>query len=315
MAEDINQDMEMEDILSSIKNILEEDQALSSASEKQSDEVQALADADPSMGTTAPEDDVLELSPDMRVDDKVAEINLDAELDEIDVSSDITTDDAEVKVTLGTEDFDSDPFYEESEDLEKNTDVIMENDISPLAETETVSDTLPETISEPEVVSEPLPEIVPEPLSVPVAEPTAPIETVPVPEVKKEPENSATAVEASADSALDVSASIISNFAKLFSREEEPKKEETPITNKQEPIHFIGDGSKTIEDVVASVIKQIIGVEVAEHWKEGLDYNNLAHQEIAKQTKEWLDINLPSVVEKIVKQEIERVMAKVGNNQ
>ena len=120
--------------------------------------------------------------------------------------------------------------------------------------------------------------------------------------------------EVAADNAVDVSANIISNFAKMFSQEEKIF-EEPKIEKQAEAITAIGDGSKTIEDVVGSVIRQIIGEEVAANWKDGLDYNNLAHQEIQRQTKEWLDNNLPIVVEKIVQQEIERVMAKVGNNQ
>ena len=81
----------------------------------------------------------------------------------------------------------------------------------------------------------------------------------------------------------------------------------------QPGIKVLGTPSKTIEDVVANVISQIIGEEVAANWKNGLDYDELAKKEIAAQTQAWLDKNLSVVVEKVVKQEIERVMAKVGS--
>lgn len=69
----------------------------------------------------------------------------------------------------------------------------------------------------------------------------------------------------------------------------------------------------TIEDVVARVIRSIIGDEVAENWRKSADYDTLAREEIKAQTEKWLNKNLPGLVEKIVKQEIERVMAKVGS--
>ena len=122
--------------------------------------------------------------------------------------------------------------------------------------------------------------------------------------------------EAAADSAVDVSASIISNFAKMFSKEEQKQEVRAPeikaVSNLPE-VNLLGDGSKTIEDVVALVIRQIIGEEVSANWKNGLNYDELARKEIAAQTQAWLDNNLPAVVERIVKQEIERVMAKVGS--
>ena len=139
----------------------------------------------------------------------------------------------------------------------------------------------------------------------------------PVPEISTVEENAAEEpVAAVTDNAVDVSASIISNFAKMFSKEEtapaaEPEAVEAVVP--AEPVSLLGDGSKTIEDVVSSVVRQIIGDEVAANWREGLDYDAMAREEVSRQTREWLDHNLPAVVEKIVKQEIERVMAKVGS--
>ena len=118
MVDDNNQDMSMEDILSSIKNILEEDQSAQQNA--------ALPDA-------AVEDDadILELSPDMRLGEDAAEkdtIDLAAELDDINMPKlsaepAITAPTAEAEaepveetelrgVNVGWEDFESDPFYE-----------------------------------------------------------------------------------------------------------------------------------------------------------------------------------------------------------
>ena len=113
--------------------------------------------------------------------------------------------------------------------------------------------------------------------------------------------------------AVDVSASIISNFAKMFTREKAAEPDiQTEIP--AEPVNELGNANRTIEDVVASVIRRIIGDEVSRNWRKGADYDKLAREEIAAQTRQWLDKNLPALVERIVKQEIERVMAKVGDD-
>ena len=102
MAED-NQELSMEDILSSIKNILSEDENAGkqqedkkepeiSAPGAESDEAQQPAEmptaapSEPETATPAEEDDVFDLSPSMRIEDfanSEEEINLDAELDGI----------------------------------------------------------------------------------------------------------------------------------------------------------------------------------------------------------------------------------------
>ena len=321
MTEDINQDMNMEDILSSIKNILEEDQAVVASSPQVEENMPSVAenlDAEIVEDNAVKEDsdDILELSPDMRLEE---EINLDAELDGIDVSTSVADDVVELTgVTLGSEDLDTDPFYEEDSISEAENEV-AENEAELVQES--VSNAEDEEILAPTIETLIENKVEPENVEVPQPIVEAPQPMVEVPQSVNEKTQSTTysieepVVEAKADSAVDVSASIISNFAKLFSREETPKVEEKIVAEKTDTIKIIGEGSKTIEDVVASVIKQIIGEEVANHWKDGLDYNTLAHEEITKQTKEWLDMNLPSIVEKIVKQEIERVMAKVGVNQ
>lgn len=330
MADENNQDMSMEDILSSIKNILEEDQ--SSAQPELEPEPKPAAD-----------EDVLDLTADMRLPQAEETIDLDAELDGMKVPelSSATEAPAELTaapeaepeeprgVSVGWEDFESDPFYEEpaeqpTEESVPAAEVVAEE--AELSEPEPIAENEPELESEPTAeIVEPEPETItpepelivePEPIveSEPVSEPEPVIEPEPEPEPVVETTVEPVA-EAKADSAVDVSANIISNFAKMFSKEDPaPEPVAQPVAS-SEPIIALGDGGKTIEEVVASVIRQIIGEEVSAHWREGVDYNSLAREEIASQTKQWLDNNLPTIVEKIVKQEIERVMAKVGNNQ
>lgn len=337
MADENNQDMSMEDILSSIKNILEED-------------------AGSAHRSSAPaEDDILELSSDMRLEEPGNEsINLDAELNDVklpelneEIVSPVVEDAAVVVenegepqgVRLGWEDFESDPFYEEpnepdvAEVIELPAAEIAEPVIEPepVVEAEPVIEPAveiePEPVAEPEIIEEPEPAIEPEIMAEPVIEPEPVViepepivepEVVAKPEMIEEPEMAAEPEEnLQENNAVDVSASIISNFAKMFSHEE-PKPVETPAEQpavSAEPVTVLGDGARTIEDVVSSVIRQIIGDEVAANWRNGLDYEAFAREEISRQTKEWLDANLPAVVETVVKKEIERVMVKAGTNQ
>lgn len=338
MADDNNQDMSMEDILSSIKNILEEDQSTQQAAAMPAED-------------SSDDGDILELSADMRLRDDTPEkepLDLDAELDDVKlpelseepaIATPAEEPEAEAAeeteprgVSVGWEDFESDPFYEEpaEQPTEESVPVAEAEEIA-----EEISEPQVETVVEPEpepvieetpAEPEPEPVIMPEPASEPepVVEETPVVEPEPEPVIEIEPEpepepevNAEPVIEAEADSAIDVSANIINNFAKMFSREEPatPAKPEDNAAPEVETVKIIGDGAKTIEDVVASVIRQIIGSEVAAHWQEGVDYNTLAQEEIHSQTKQWLDNNLPTIVEKIVKQEIERVMAKVGDKQ
>lgn len=113
--------------------------------------------------------------------------------------------------------------------------------------------------------------------------------------------------------AIDVSASIISNFAKMFAdkKEEQPQQEILPPAvesskNIDMPLAMpLGSGNLTLEDIVKDTVSQIVE-------KNLQSVNHIATQEISRQTKAWLDANLPKLVEAVVKQEIERVMVKVG---
>lgn len=342
MAENNDEELSMEDILSSIKNILAEDEAEKTAvaAETSSPDLPPEPEAaDPVVDVvSAPvesvspeaEDDILDLSPSMRVMDKEAqtpEINISEELEGISASAPVVP---EAEPAIEPENIsleqeldnpvldNSDPFYTPEED--DRTTVVAEpepettSEVSPLAEVAPEDDVVSTATPIAELISEPVqkPEPVyaaPEPIPATIIEPkpqdiSQPVYAEPQQEVVDAP---------SPSDAVDVSASIINNFAKMFSKKEpEPQPVVAAVA---EPVKNIGNGSQTITDVVADVIRQIIGAEVAHHWHEGLDYNQLAREEISRQTKLWLDANLPAIVEKTVKNEIERVMAKVGTEQ
>lgn len=349
MAEDKEQDLSMEDILSSIKNILSEDEQGKEvpAATPQPEPVAEAAAVSPE-----PEEEILELSPAMRITDDNADtgINLDAELDGLPSDGSVFTlqEDSENTETsevpeLPVAETANEPETFAAEEVISSDEPEMQEEGEPLSpahesvELESVEEVYDDNsdpfYEEPEVERHPqafidVPEIAePEAAfeATPSEEPVvADVETLPEPEplaaeqpeIVSEPVIEKTAAESKGGTAVDVSASIISNFAKMFTREH--KKEETlevPAESDAQPVTALGNGDKTIEGVVADVIRSIIGKEVSENWRRGADYDAYAREEICRQTNQWLNANLPAIVERAVKQEIERVMAKVGSEQ
>lgn len=141
---------------------------------------------------------------------------------------------------------------------------------------------------------------------------TAPIIAEPI--IKEEPKVEET-LSVEQDNATDVSANIINNFAKMFADKKEPAPIEAPAAAAAIPyaeINELGNGSKTITDIVEDVIKNIINTSVSAELDSKIDIASYAKAEIKTQTQVWLEANLPAVVEAAVQKEIERVMAKVG---
>lgn len=377
MAEE-NQNAEMEDILSSIKNILEENETAQSQDMGR----QIFEQTENSPEISAETDDILELSPDMRSEPEpvtIAEIPL-SETESVDVSQPVETPFENIAEANGFEQDEDVLSFENDislEEFEKGTDEISpyNQEAKPVFVQETANqaedadaldvvddlinapqDEVEQLISEPAAVSD-LEEIVPaeqadnielpvvsesveEPEQLPeissflepetaaaeqkdviaevVEEPSGEvltdiavpevaavveteIETLPQEEAKEEPAK---------DDVVDVSAGIISNFAKMFAKEEHHKE-----TSKEEPVKITaaGDVGKTLEEFVLESVSKVIGSEIKRQWNDGAAFNALAEAEIKRQTQNWINDNLPSLVEKIVKQEIERVIAKVGS--
>ena len=117
------------------------------------------------------------------------------------------------------------------------------------------------------------------------------------------------------DEAVDVSADIINNFAKIFSEHKGSSENVATAYPTPEANTKIGMGAATLEDLVKAVIRDIIAEEIkTELSRSNLAVDDIALEEIKAQTKTWLNENLPAVVESVVQKEIERVMVKVGRN-
>lgn len=389
---DENQNAEMEDILSSIKNILEED----GNSQPVADIPPVETDVVDDLLSTMPEvDDILELSPDMRIEQTTEQT---AEAESVDVSLPEIENDIANSLNIGIEDETSDSVFDEAldgsaeieqplgmdfeqipeiEPVVETSDAKDENnnfgiDVPVIAEQELPADlkeisaqensgsaeadivlspaafenteilpaeqieTAPviETELAPASVAFPVEEQVAEVVAdeVPAEEPVteaiadeiieeAPVETAVEEFVKEAPviEETAeqpaytlnTVKETPKADAADVSAGIISNFAKMFAREEPAAP--APVQDETVKITAAGNTGKTLEEFVLEAISKVIGQEISRQWNDGAAFKALAEAEINRQTREWINDNLPALVEKVVKQEIERVIAKVGS--
>ena len=122
-------------------------------------------------------------------------------------------------------------------------------------------------------------------------------------------------IETNQTDATDVSADIINNFAKMFAEKAQEHPQEQAENKKDElPVEVtsLGNGNKTIEQVVEGVIQGIVASSVNAEMSKNVDIVSYAQKEIREQTQAWLEANLPAIVEAAVQKEIERVMAKVG---
>lgn len=371
MAEEKQEDLSMEDILSSIKDILDKDAEGQNFQEQNKQEPSAsqtevIAAAVPveQVQNEEPEEDVYDLSKAMIIDDgdpllsSLDEVSSDAEdidLNLDDVDTDLSSIDVEpikeevyphseeeqipelqTPEKMPEEFISADNLIasEEADNIVQNVsdDVVLpeENLVEENPQEEIVDTNVEEEKTETMMLSQPeeqeaanlpadkneisanIDEILDSASKIIYADTqnAEPQEIVSEEENLVEDKNS----EQQEDDAADVSANIINNFAKMFAE----KKEETkviPLSSPQTDIREIktlGDGSKTIENVVENVIREIIEATVNTELTANVDIANYAKEAIEKQTKEWLAANLPAVVENAVQKEIERVMAKVG---
>lgn len=316
MTED-NQENEMEDILSSIKNILEEDEQRQKS--PSSDDIDILGDV---LNSSDEVDDILELSPSMRIEETfTATPVVDENLGDVPVTAEPMPVADENKfedndIDIGIVDEGSDSFFNAEKEAFASANEPLSTIDEVLAE-DSLADNIEIVADEPVSDSDLIPEV--EPVAEaeivtnePVSEPEQPsviaeiVETVSEvisePEITSEPEKTT-------EDVTDVSANIISNFAKMFSREE--TKSEAPADN--EIITSVGNSEKTLEQFVLDAVIKVVGNEIQKQWNNGADYQSFAEAEITRQTSAWINDNLPALVEKIVKQEIERVIAKVGS--
>ena len=386
MAEE-NQDMEMEEILSSIKDILENDEQTTVNEVTPQSEASVAQQAD----LSAEDDDVIELSPNMRIEENPSEevslpenisfneepanetiieetlsdtvavdenLSMDETFDTSANSDDSTifnqTDTSDDNINIETDSFNEDTVLDDinvddlnieafddiSEDTSSSISLEDElaDDISSITQEAEInideenSDSeflLDETINQEEVVLDTNDSIAedfnlntPQIEEVNIDEPI--IENNIADELNfsetenssySEPESSVeipvsdyNTEEHTSDKVTDISANIISNFAKMFSREEKQEpvtKVETPETIKPTV------GGHSLEDFVFEIIKNGITNEMNAQLNSP-EFKALINSEVNRQVASWINENLPTLVEKVVKREIERVVAKAG---
>ena len=138
--------------------------------------------------------------------------------------------------------------------------------------------------------------------SVKEAEAISQPEVKPVDEVKEEVSEPA-----------DVSEAIIDNFAQMFNANKPSASTSAAVAPSSETT-LIGADSKTVADLVKEVLRDSLQ-PVVEQKLQNIDADILQvlHAEIKAQAKAWVDANLNRVVEDAVKEEIKRVIAKVGS--
>lgn len=337
MAEEQQDDLSMEDILSSIKDILDKDSA-----EQQSGRIPAVRAEQDVLQPQVPaavseaDDDVYDLSASMIIDDPLSDM---AENDSMDLKlEDVYLNIEDVAAGLSVEDIDIPEVAAESvveaeipvhDDL---PDLNFDDEAEPIFSVEEDAGGTANGLMLPKG-SVDVGALLAAPAEntendVPVAIPVSETEEQDVAENIDDILNSASKVihadsngekteEVSAveSDAADVSANIISNFAKMFAEKipVEPVAEaEENAETAAAPITLLGNGSRTIEQVVEDVVKGIVGESVSAELNGSVNIADYAKEEIKNQTKAWLEAKLPSIVEAAVQKEIERVMAKVG---
>lgn len=127
-----------------------------------------------------------------------------------------------------------------------------------------------------------------------------------IPEIDSEQEKEPASVK---EEAIDASANIINNFAKVFA-EKRQEQLQTATNTQNSKI-----GKSVSSAIEGSNISSLVENAIIEQVRNCLDvhFEEIASEIIANQTREWLNNNLASIVEKTVAKEIERVIAKVGS--
>lgn len=252
MSETNQEDMSVEDILSSIKNILVDENGAPIADQvaAPAPEAPKPAPQNPQLQRLKPVDDIFDLDSSMIVDDQTAAQDISRLLE--------TT---EPKPQPATR---------------QDTPVSRPAPVQPAKAAE---------ISAPAQNNEQTP------IQTPVPQPAP-----------------AAAVKEVSEEAIDASAGIINNFAKLFAEKQQQEANAAPAAT-------AGIAAKVDAAVAEQNISDMVKNAIVSQVKICLDSNfeKLAADIIAEQTQNWLNQNLAAIVEKTVAREIERVIAKVGS--
>lgn len=375
MAEDTEgkeEELSMEDILSSIKDILTEDNAEQHKTAQKEEQKAQTTDAEtPEPAPVEAVDDVLTLSPAMIVEPNIStadtqpkagaeegadplDLDFEHEFDDLSVEPVSGNDEAEHSEAIDEEpvdlseiaaaedieieksselpdlnfndtsvDVNAEPIFSEEDDASHQENFTAPADdlsLDNLVDDDTLNAILnaaPDEAEQPVV-----------PAEEELVEPTDNVYDNAVAEAVKEPEvidadfvetadePEAAEAEKGPEDPIDVSAGIISNFAKMFAEQQKQKEAPADKESIKEKLTAqtmseieLGDGSLTIEAIVRDVVTGI----VEKNLSKDFDFSAVASAEITRQTKEWLNAHLPEIVEAAVKKEIERVMAKVSS--
>lgn len=345
MAEETQENMSMDDILSSIKNILSGDAE---------NKTPAGADVAPSIQEVPPmnievpdtssvdlalddaDDGVLDLTADMRVTTPVIssapEVSLPQENIDINIGEELSAVSSEMPVPDVTIDIPVAQPTQEVEPVDLSAELSAVNEPLELSSAQSVAplssipveDVVPDPIYSPEEdnVAQSLysqaDDIIHEESVVSPVVSDFNIETIPASEdsdpVYMEQEDTmvdslSTSEEPETD-ATDVSAQIINNFAKIFAGAQEPVETSTPKISSQTKL----GPDATIYDMVQMSIRDMLSPDMVKDIVSETDIKSYASEQVALQVKAWLNHNLPTMVETIVKKEIERVMVKAGKS-
>ena len=363
-ADDSEENLSMEDILSSIKNILEENETSGQAAstdnaaaderdkeaparqpaEDEEVENEAVFNLSPSMMIDNPEEGYL--SPEVQSpqpDEKAVVEAPDSELSiseneepeketltaaetgkdiidaEVEPASE-TTEDASVLLNLDDvpADASSDPIYAPEDDMARadaaDVSVVKTAD-TPVIEDQFINQNIEQTDSGVEdslIDDETINEVISRaPLQDDERDPTGNMTEIAAVEEAEKADSPAVLK----DDAVDVSADIINNFAKIFSEHKGASDEAAQPYAAPSPDMPVGNSAATLEELLKSVIRDIIADEIKRQLQNSnLAVSDIALEEIKTQTNGWLNENLPAIVESVVQKEIERVMVKVGGN-
>lgn len=368
-ADDSEENLSMEDILSSIKNILEENGSAETAPAAPAPETPAAAPAPAAVEPqeAAVEEEVFNLSPSMMIDNPEQTQN--TELPAPGTEPEISVDEAEVIAAPDSElnlpeiaaepdtplveaepeplaaeaekiidvepepvvetaaplnlddvaaDISSDPIYEPEEEIvsaDASDIVDISGEDTPAIEDQFINQNIEQADSGVEdslIDDETINEVISRaPLHDDDRDPTGNMTEIAAVEEAEKDDSPAVLK----DDAVDVSADIINNFAKIFSEHKGTPQASAPAYDAPAADMPVGNGAATLEELLKSVIRDIIADEIkAQLRNSNLAVSDIALEEIKAQTNDWLNENLPAIVESVVQKEIERVMVKVGGN-
>lgn len=259
----------MEDILSSIKGILSEDEEKHSSSQKEESD-----------------DDIFDLSSSMIIDAPTKESQ------EPQQESSAASDDDLPEIKLEEDiDLPSEPLFDEQPTEEPEE--ILHSAEQPQSLDEPIKD---DAISE-----EQLDKLI---QSIDDNNVDSVLERE-LPQAEPEIEHKSEAPEA-------VSDSIINNFAQMFSENNSEEKGAEIVS--AAPTMKIGEGAQTVEDLIKAVMAESLKPAIERALVSvDKDIMELAREEVSKEAKIWVDKNLTEVVESVIREEVKRVMAKVGS--